>query len=87
MWSTSRLQQKYNPAEWNLVACISELRRINIMTLHEANKLIDYHYEAMNEKVYGERFFNALCDLERKGRITEQDVEKLYMLSVDAPLN
>lgn len=45
------------------------------------------HNEAFHGDVYGEQLFNLLMDLCLKGVLDEDEVGRLYYLSVDWPLD
>lgn len=59
----------------------------NGITTAIANKLITEHNEAYDGNLYGEQLYSSLLELYERGVIDLNEVDKLYFLSVDWPLN
>ena len=49
------------------------------------NKIIKLHNNAVEEEYYGEGLLQILMSLQTTGEIQEQDVEQLYILSLEWP--
>lgn len=57
------------------------------ISMATVNKLFKLHNEAFNGEVYGMKLYEALMDLSMDGVLDEDEVNRLYCLSVDWPLD
>ena len=62
------------------------MKRPNLSTAQQ-NKIFDLHNYAYSDQVYGERLYQYLRELVEIRRLSAVDVDHLYILSVDWPID
>ena len=71
----------------NLRVEIKMLVDRDVITIEQANDLFRLHNDAFKDETYGEKLFYAFSDLCEQGKLDEDEIGKLYLLSVDWPLD
>jgi len=85
------IAQRYKEFNDNIITSEENLRtelkqKVSKLSLVEINNVIRLHNRAHKEVVYGEKLFIYLFRLMTLNKISNYDLYKLFMMSIDWPL-
>ena len=59
----------------------------NTITIPEKNKIFNLHNEAADDLIYGSRLYEYCIQLSNQGKVETEFANKIYILSVDWPID